>query len=98
MREYINRNHVAPRRNSLFRKTIFAIPLNYIDVQRQLKTNIDVSHEATIDVYWNTEGDKSLSEPWIGVTRFELLNENEPGGHIWPEEWSNMSKNHSVKS
>ena len=30
-----------------------------------------------------TDGDKSLSEPWIGVTRFELLNTNSPEGHMW---------------
>ena len=59
----------------------FPIPLNYIDVQRQTKTSIDVLHEATIDDNWNI-GDKSLtlSEPWIGVTRFELLNKNPPEG------------------
>ena len=25
-------------------------------------------------MYWHIDGDMSLSEPWIGVTRFELLN------------------------
>ena len=38
------------------------------------QTSIDVLHEATVDDFWNTDGDKSLSEPWVGVTRFELLN------------------------
>ena len=27
-----------------------------------------------IDDYWNVDGDKSLSEPWIGVPRLEMLN------------------------
>ena len=70
-------------RNSLFRRTIFRYFLNYIDVQRQTHTSIDVRHEATIDGYWNTGGDKSLSEPWIGVTRFALLNKNPPEGQTW---------------
>ena len=48
----------------------FPRPLKYIDVNRQTKTSIDVLHEATIDDYWNFDGDNSLSEPWIGVTRF----------------------------
>ena len=45
------------------------------------KTSIDVLHEATIDDNWNI-GDKSLSlsEPWIGVTRFALPNKNPPEG------------------
>ena len=34
--------------------------------------------EATIDDYWHIDGDKSLSEPWISVTRFALLNKNLP--------------------
>ena len=58
-------------------RNAFPIPLNYIDVQRQTKTSIDVLHEATIDDKWNI-GDKSLSlsEPWIGVTHLALLNKN----------------------
>ena len=48
-------------------KDDFPIPLKYIDVQRQ-KTLIDVLHEAL-----------SLFEPWIGVTRFALLNKKSAG-------------------
>ena len=60
-------------------RNAFPIPLNYIDVQGQTKTSIDVLHEATNDDKWNI-GDKSLtlSEPWIGVTRFALLNKSPP--------------------
>ena len=64
------------QRNSLF-------PVNYIDVQRKTKTSIDGLHEATIDDYWNTNGSMALSEPWIGVTRFELLHTNPPEGNVW---------------
>ena len=43
------------------------------NVQRQTNTSIDALHEATTDDHWHIDGDKSLSEPWIGVTRFALL-------------------------
>ena len=46
----------------------FPIHLNCIDVQGQTETSIVVLHEATIDDYWNIGEDKSLSEPWIGVS------------------------------
>ena len=76
---YTDRNHVAPRTKRHVPKEIFQIIVNHTDVQRQTKTSID--HEATIDDNWNI-GDKSLSlsEPWIGVTRFALLNKNPPEG------------------
>ena len=73
-------------------------------------------HERTIDDYWNIDGDKSLCEPWIGVTRFELLSTDSPEGHmwvqgrltkrpvaarsahIWPEDWSHLSKGSQHKA
>ena len=70
-------------RNSTFPKDDFPIRLSCIDVQRQTQTSIDVFREATIDDYWNIDGDKSLSEPSICVTRFELLSTNPPEGHMW---------------
>ena len=66
------RDHVAPR----------TILFNYIDVQRQTKTSI-VSQDATIDDHWNMDGEKSLCEVWIGVTRFVLLKTNSPLGYVW---------------
>ena len=65
-------------RKSVFRRTIFRHFLIYIDVHRP--ASIDSVHEATIDEYWNIDGGKSLSEQWICVTRFELLNPSE--GHM----------------
>ena len=59
---YIYRNHVAPRTTLNVPKDEFPILLNYIEVQRQTKTSIDVLHEATIDGYWNVDGDMLLSE------------------------------------
>ena len=79
---YIYRNHVAPRTKLCVPKDDLPIPLNYIDVQRQKKAIIDVLHEATIGDYCNSDGDRSLSEPWIGVTRFELLNKKPEGDNV----------------
>ena len=110
MGNYENRNPFAPRTTLYVPKEGFPKPLNYIDVQRQTKTSIDVFNEATIDDYRNVDGDKSLSDPWICVTRFELLNtkihqKDRCGlpvttrrGHIWPEEWSSVSKSSQRKA
>ena len=76
---------LLPGRNSLVLKDDFPIPLNCIAVQRQTKTTTCVLHDAAIDDYWNTDGDTSLSEPFIGVTRFELLNRNPPAGPMWAQ-------------
>ena len=103
MEDYKNRDHVAPRTKLHVPKDDFPIPLNYLDVQRETKTSIDVVYEATIDGSWNFLGDRSLSEPWICVTRFELPNKNPPEGHVWVQgrrqdldNWSRMSK-HSCR-
>ena len=56
--------------------------VKYIFVSRETKTSIDGLHEATIDDYSNIDGNKSLSEPWIGVTPFKLLHRNSPEGHV----------------
>ena len=75
----------------MLRKDDFPIPLNYFDVQRQTKTSIDVLHEATIDDYWKIDGDRSLSESWIRVTRFALLNKN-PEENMWVQ--GRLTKKH----
>ena len=68
----------------MFRRTIFPIPLIYLRVQRdKRKLAFDVPYEATTDDCWNVDGDKSLSESWIGVTRFELLTKNRQEEHLW---------------
>ena len=38
----------------------FPILLNFIDVQRQTETSLDVLHDVTVDDYWNMDGDKSI--------------------------------------
>ena len=72
-------------RNSMFRKTIFryfSTTLMSRD-KRKTKTSVDVLHEATIDDYWNIDGDISLSEPWIKVTRFRIAEQKTPEGIMW---------------
>ena len=71
-----------------------------------------VFQDATIDDHWNIDGEKSLCEVWIGVTRFVLLKTNSPLGYVWvysrltkqqvarhngPKEWSGMPKNSGQK-
>ena len=80
---YVYRNHVAPRTKLHVPKDDFPISLTYIDVQRRPTTSLDVLQEAIIDDYGHMDGDKSLSEPWIGVTRFALRNQNPAEGHMW---------------
>ena len=82
MRNCIFRNHFVPRKLYV-PKNGFPTALNYIDVLRQTKTSIDVFHEATIDDYWNIDGNKFLFEPWIAVTRFELPDKDPPEGHLF---------------
>ena len=70
-------------RNSLFRRTIFrffGILLPFSDKQEQA---LDVLQKAASDGYRNMGDVKSLSEPWIGVTRFALFNSNLPKWKEW---------------
>ena len=75
------RNHVALRTKLYVPQR--RLPLNYINVQRRMNTSIDVLHEAHIDDCCIIDGDKSLSELWIGFTRLELHNTYPPEGHMW---------------
>ena len=50
---------------------------------RDTKTSRDVFQEGTIENYWNIDGHKSLSESWIGVTRFALPNKTPREGYTW---------------
>ena len=81
--DYMNRNHVARRTELYVLKDDFPIPLNHIGVRRQRKSSLDLFPDATIDDYWNMDGDTSLSEPWIGVTRIAPLNKNPREGYMW---------------
>ena len=59
MGNYIFTESCCSHNKTLSSKGRFPIPLNYIDVQRQTKTSMDVLHETTFDDYWNIGGDKS---------------------------------------
>ena len=57
------------------------VPMKLVDVMRQLGTNINSAAEHTIDDYWTEGIDASLSEDWIGTTRFQILRTKIPEGH-----------------
>ena len=44
---------------------------------------MDVKQEKRIDDYWNVDGSRDLSDPWIGFTQFTLLEEKPPDGYMW---------------
>ena len=71
---FIYRHHVEPRvKLYSSREESFPIPLKYIDVSRTTDTNLDVKQEKRIDDYWNIDGSRDLSDPWISFTQFTLL-------------------------
>ena len=81
---FIYRHHVEPRVKLYSpREESFPIPLKYIDVSRTTHTNLDVKQEKRIDDYWNIDGSRDLSVPWIGFTQFTLLDEKPPDGYTW---------------
>ena len=63
------------------------IPLEYIDILRATKTNLDDESEARIDDYWYDQADanRDLSGMWTGHTVFQLLRPRPPSGHEWVE-------------
>ena len=81
---FIFRHHVGPR-DKLYspREEPFPIPLKYIDVSRTTHTNLDVKQEKRIDVYWNIDGSRDLSDPWTGFIQCTLLEEKPPNGYMW---------------
>ena len=82
-----NRHHVEPR-VKLYVPTeeSFPIPLKYIDVTRTNDITLDVISEKHIDDFSNVDGERDLSDAWIGFTRFILLNETPPDGFSWSGE------------
>ena len=84
---FIYRHHVEPRVKLYSpREESFPIPLKDIDVSRTTHTNLDVKQEKRIDDYWNIDGSRDLSYPWIGFTQFTLLEEKAPDGYMWSGE------------
>ena len=81
---FIYRHHVEPRVKLYSpREESFPFPLKYLDVSRTTRTNLDVKQEKRIDDYWNIDGSRDLSDPWTGLTRFIVLEEKPPDGHMW---------------
>ena len=81
---FIYRHHVEPRvKLYSLREESFPIPLNYIDVSRTTRTNLDIMQERGIDDYWNIDGSRDLSDSWTGFTQFTLLEEKLPDGYMW---------------
>ena len=59
-------------------KDYFPIPLNDFDVQREIKTSLAALQD--INDCWNMDGDNPLSEPWMRLTPFALVNESPAEG------------------
>ena len=60
----------------------FQPPLKYIDVTRTTHTNLDVLQEKRIDDNWNVDVSRHLSDSWTRFTKFTILNEKLPKGHV----------------
>ena len=72
--DFICRHHVEPRGKLYMPKEeSFLIPLTYIDVTRNTHTSLNVMLEKNIDDNWNVDGDRELSDTWIGFTRFTKI-------------------------
>ena len=71
---FIYRHHVEPR-VKLFvpREESFPTPLRRIDVSRTTHPTSNVMLERRIDLPWNIEGTRDLSDSWTGFTRLPLL-------------------------
>ena len=81
---FILRHHVEPKvKLYVPREKSFPTPLKYIDVTRTKDTSLDVMLEKNIDDYWTVDGDRELSDAWIGFTRFTILNDEPPDGYTW---------------
>ena len=80
---FIYRRHVEPRVNLYSpSEESFPIPLEYNDVSRTTRTNLDVKQERRIDDYWNIDGSRDLSDSWTGFTQFTLLEEKPPDIYV----------------
>ena len=87
MGDFVYRHHVEPRvKLYMPKEESFLIPLKYIDVTRNTDTSLDVLLEKNIDVYWNVDGERELSDAWTGFTRFILLNERPREEFSWSGE------------
>ena len=61
----------------------FPVPMKYIDVTRTTHTSLDEMLVKKIEVCWNVDGERKLSDAWTGFTRFFLPKERPPEGYTW---------------
>ena len=61
------------------------IPLNWLDIKRRTRTDLDDGKEANIEDYWynNPEADRDLFDVWTGKTTFDLLHAKLKPGYEW---------------
>ena len=64
----------------------FPLPVKYIDAVRRTHTTLDVLLESLIDDRGNVDGDRDLSGPWSGCTRFMRLKKKSLKGYMWSRE------------
>ena len=55
----------------------------HLNDPRDTYTNLDVLQETRTDGYWTVDANWSLPASWKGFTKFTLLNEKPPKGHMW---------------
>ena len=81
--------HINQPRQTLFSPMESAddcsMPLKYVDVWRQTYTNSDMKHvQSILDVWVGDDTDNAeLSEPWVGTTKFYLLEKPPRPGWMW---------------
>ena len=80
------RHHVIPR-TKLFtlKEALPPIPRRYIDVVRYTTTDLDAGCESFIQDVWVEEGDRELSDSWVGTTSFDLIQLQPPRGYHWAQ-------------
>ena len=66
------------------------IPLEYLDVMRYTRTDIDGIEAEIRDVWFgNDQGDRKLSEPWVGRTHLYLITPKPRNGYAW--QWGKLN-------
>ena len=95
-----NRHHVEPRvKLHSPREESFPIPLNFFDVSRTTRTNLDVKQERRIDDNWNIDGSRDLSDSCTGFTQFTLIRrETSSWIYVVREETDKTARNIQARS
>ena len=82
--EYIYRHQCAPRtQHDAPQKSSFPTPLKYIDVMKHFVTDSESAAERTINDCWKINGATTLSDDWVGRTRFQMLRTRAPAVYKW---------------